>query len=334
MMLRRLGLVVGGSGPASSGGYRRLVLRAGLILVLVVGLLPVTAGVAVAADGDLVWADRMGGTIDDTGTGVAVDGSGNVYTTGYFRDTADFDPGAGTSNLTSAGSADVFVSKLSGGEGDGDGLADGVDNCPRVANADQADLDSDGIGDACDPDTDGDGFADGVDNCPLLANADQADLDGDGLGDACDPDVDGDGVPDGVAKLPTVPSRCLGRQATMIGTDGPDMLVGTPGDDVIMGLGGDDVIRGYGGNDRICAGDGNDTVRGARGRDRILGEAGDDTLRGGRDRDQIQGGDDDDTIRGGWGDDSLFGDDGTDAIFGGRGVDACDAETTTACELS
>jgi len=69
MMLRRLGLVVGGSGPASSGGYRRLVLRAGLILVLVVGLLPVTAGVAVAADGDLVWADRLGGTIDDVGTG-------------------------------------------------------------------------------------------------------------------------------------------------------------------------------------------------------------------------------------------------------------------------
>src|SRR3990172_4842131 len=112
MMLRRLGLGVGGSGPASSGGYRRLVLRAGLILVLVVGLLPVTAGVAVAADGDLVWADRLGGTIDDVGTGVAVDGSGNVYTTGYFRGTADFDPGDGTFDLTSAGSYDVFVSKL------------------------------------------------------------------------------------------------------------------------------------------------------------------------------------------------------------------------------
>ncbi len=38
-------------------------------------------------------------------------------------------------------------------------------------------------------DTDGDGIADDIDNCPLIANADQTDTDGDGLGDACDPDV-------------------------------------------------------------------------------------------------------------------------------------------------
>jgi hypothetical protein len=35
-------------------------------------------------------------------------------------------------------------------------------------------------------DTDGDGIADGSDNCPTVANADQADADNDGLGDACD----------------------------------------------------------------------------------------------------------------------------------------------------
>jgi hypothetical protein len=35
-------------------------------------------------------------------------------------------------------------------------------------------------------DTDGDGVCDEVDNCPLVANADQADTDGDGSGDACD----------------------------------------------------------------------------------------------------------------------------------------------------
>src|SRR5690349_22961951 len=40
------------------------------------------------------------------------------------------------------------------------------------------------------PDTDSDGFHDGVDNCRDVANADQADLDGDGTGDACDVDVD------------------------------------------------------------------------------------------------------------------------------------------------
>ncbi|MFO7698076.1 MAG: choice-of-anchor Q domain-containing protein [Anaerolineae bacterium] len=68
---------------------------------------------------------------------------------------------------------------------DGDGVVDDVDNCPLIANADQADGDSDGIGDVCD-DSDIDTVMDDVDNCPLVANADQADGDGDGIGDACD----------------------------------------------------------------------------------------------------------------------------------------------------
>ena len=34
---------------------------------------------------------------------------------------------------------------------DADGVLDANDNCPAVANADQADLDDDGAGDACDP---------------------------------------------------------------------------------------------------------------------------------------------------------------------------------------
>ena len=43
----------------------------------------------------------------------------------------------------------------------------GADNCPSIANSDQADADSDTAGDVCDTDDDGDGIADGADNCPL-----------------------------------------------------------------------------------------------------------------------------------------------------------------------
>ncbi|MDP6902744.1 MAG: SBBP repeat-containing protein, partial [Acidimicrobiales bacterium] len=49
----------------------------------------------------------FGGTGVDEGQSVAVDGSGNVYTTGYFQNTVDF----GAGNVTSAGSFDVFVTK-------------------------------------------------------------------------------------------------------------------------------------------------------------------------------------------------------------------------------
>lgn len=68
---------------------------------------------------------------------------------------------------------------------DGDGIATG-DNCPLTFNPDQTDTDGDGFGDACDTDVDGDGVLNDVDNCPETANADQADTDGDGVGDACD----------------------------------------------------------------------------------------------------------------------------------------------------
>lgn len=72
-------------------------------------------------------------------------------------------------------------------DADGDGVCGDVDNCPADSNADQADLDEDGRGDACDPDDDNDGALDDDDNCTTDANADQADNDADGLGDVCDP---------------------------------------------------------------------------------------------------------------------------------------------------
>ena len=68
------------------------------------------------AAGNFLWAKAMGGGADDYGSSIALDGSGNVYTTGAFGGTGDFDPGAGVANLTaSAGifdNGEVFISKL------------------------------------------------------------------------------------------------------------------------------------------------------------------------------------------------------------------------------
>ena len=66
-------------------------------------------------DGSFVWAKQMGGLYEDLSVSTAVDNSGNIYTVGDFAETADFDPGSGTYNLTSAnGNSSTFISKLDG----------------------------------------------------------------------------------------------------------------------------------------------------------------------------------------------------------------------------
>ena len=54
-------------------------------------------------------------------------------------------------------------------------------------------------------DLDGDGIADAVDNCPSVPNADQADADGDSLGNACDSDANGDRIADALQPPGTPP---------------------------------------------------------------------------------------------------------------------------------
>ncbi len=72
---------------------------------------------------------------------------------------------------------------------DGDTIVDGSDNCPFVANLNQADDDLDGVGNVCD-------------NCKGTSNPGQEDQDHDGVGDHCDP------CPDSDPSLPINSSGC------------------------------------------------------------------------------------------------------------------------------
>ena len=86
------------SGSASFGGA--MLTSAGSSDVIVAKYSPT---------GEHVWSKRLGGTSRDVSRAIALDGQDNVLVAGRFEGTADF---AGPS-LTSAGSADIFLVKLS-----------------------------------------------------------------------------------------------------------------------------------------------------------------------------------------------------------------------------
>lgn len=62
--------------------------------------------------GYLLWAKRIGGSGADAGRGITTDYAGNIYITGQFSTSVDFDPGTGTHFLSSVGDGDAFVLKL------------------------------------------------------------------------------------------------------------------------------------------------------------------------------------------------------------------------------
>ena len=62
--------------------------------------------------GQLVYSTYLGGGNDDVGYGIAIDGSGNAYITGYTYSSTDFPTTPGAFDTLSNGSSDVFVSKL------------------------------------------------------------------------------------------------------------------------------------------------------------------------------------------------------------------------------
>ena len=143
---------------------------------------------AEAGDCDVIVKGNFGG----------IQRGGRYIGGGFFQlDGADF-PSLDENTLVSqallAGST-VTYTAVPPGEGfrigidrDDDTRLNKDDNCPLVANLNQANLDSDAHGDACD-------------NCPGIANTSQLDTDTDGSGDACDSDDDNDGVSDALEGL-------------------------------------------------------------------------------------------------------------------------------------
>ena len=83
---------------------------------------------------------------------------------------------------------------------------------------------------------------------------------------------------------------CHGRQATIVGTPGPETLKGTNGPDVIQANGGKDTVQGLGGNDILCGARGKDRIKGGKGKDILIGGANADLLLGGPGNDRLFGG--------------------------------------------
>lgn len=64
------------------------------------------------SQGAFAWAAQLGGDGNEEGTAITVAGSDQVITAGYFSAVGDYDPGVGTFSLSTAGSNDVFISRL------------------------------------------------------------------------------------------------------------------------------------------------------------------------------------------------------------------------------
>lgn len=61
---------------------------------------------------NFLWIRQMGGILDDFSTAITLDANSNIYATGNFEGTVDFDPGPGVQTFVSGGSDDGFIQKF------------------------------------------------------------------------------------------------------------------------------------------------------------------------------------------------------------------------------
>jgi len=62
--------------------------------------------------GNFLWVKQIGGTSFESADAMAIDALGNLYLTGSFEGTTDFDPDVTLANKTASGASDIFILKL------------------------------------------------------------------------------------------------------------------------------------------------------------------------------------------------------------------------------
>jgi Ca2+-binding RTX toxin-like protein len=282
--------------------------------------------------GGLTYAGYLGGAGDDRGHAVAVDSSGAAYVTGRTDSQPATFPETVGPLLVPGGELDAFVAKITAG-----GTAFAYAGYLGGAGRD--------VGYGIAVDAAGSAYVSGeTASFPTTVG----------------PDLTHNLGTD--AFIAKVGAECRGVPATIIGSDGNDVITGTSGNDVIAAYDGNDTVDGGAGNDLICAGDGTDTLIGGTGDDtmdggsgvdtasfpgtvgvvanlaagtasgqgsdtlvnveNLTGSAANDTLSGDANPNVLSGLDGDDTLSGADGDDTIEGGAGNDGVSGGVGNDS------------
>lgn len=99
-----------------------------------------------AQSNEILFSTYLGGEGGDTSRDIAVDQWGSIYIAGSTE--SDTFPVINAIQGVRQGGWDVFLAKISLDQ-DADSIPDYLDNCPNIPNIDQADIDNNGVGDAC-----------------------------------------------------------------------------------------------------------------------------------------------------------------------------------------